>query len=344
MLVSVRAAGLNFADVYAALGLYSPAGEPPFTPGFEVSGVVTVVGAGVSRFNVGDRVFGMTRFGGYSTHITLDADYVTMLPADWTFSQGCGFGVQTFTAWYSLCELGGMALKQERCRALTSPARRVLVHSAAGGVGLTLVEMVRRMGGDIVATVGSPSKVDILRSHDVPADRIIVRGKDDDSSRSFEQAVRSRIGSTGQDDGVDVVVDSVLGPYFKPGWELLNRGGRYIAIGAATLMPASSSLSLWNIGALLTLAWRFMNRPSIDPVNAINQNKSFAAFNLAMLYDRKDLFAKGMAEVQEFGLPPPTIFKEFPFDQAKEALCEFQKGRSTGKLVLVIDDQADSKS
>ena len=123
--IAVKAIGLNFADIFAIWGLYSatPAGE--FVPGLEYAGVVARVGAGVTHLREGDEVMGVIRFGAYATHLNIDARYVLPLPPGWSFEEGAAYPVQALTAYYSLKELG--TIRQ---------SHTVLIHSAAGGVGI----------------------------------------------------------------------------------------------------------------------------------------------------------------------------------------------------------------
>lgn len=336
VLVSVRAIGMNFADVYGVLGLYSSAGQPPYTPGFEICGVIHAIAEDVTEFKVGDKVFGLTKFGAYTTAISIHQDYIRHLPSDWSFEQGAAWSAQAITAWYALSVLGGIS--KNNSRVLTSPAKRVLVHSAAGGVGLLLVELIRHMGGEIIATVGHPDKIEILRQRGVAPERIIVRNVDD-ADDGFEETVRKRIGDG--NGGVDVVIDSVMGPYFNPGWNLLNRGGRYIVMGAASLMP-STSLSLGNIGTIFRLMWGYLRRPKLDLVGTINENKTVSGFNIGMLFDCKDLLKNGFSDLFEMDLPAPFVSRTFAFDDAKDALREFQKGRSVGKLVITCPPDTEN--
>lgn len=342
----MRAVGLNFADVYSVLGLYPLAGQPPFTPGFEVSGVVDAVGRNSTSFSVGDRVFALTRFGGYCTVLNVVQSQVVRLKEGWTYAEGAAWPCQALTAWYSLCVLGGIR-RGDDCRLLTSRHKRVLVHSAAGGVGLMLVKLVRAVGGDVVATVGSAEKVRTLTACGVRPERIFVRGVDDKDA-GLEVAVRKRLaaekeenGSTVEGDedegGVDVVVDGAMGNYFREGWRLLNSGGRYIVMGSASLMP-SGALGWMHLRNVLTLAWRFVTRPRLDLVAAINENKSVSAFNLGALFWREEVVKRGLGDLEELcGDKRPMVGRVFDFEEAREALQFFQTGKSVGKLVLLVD-------
>lgn len=324
------------------LGLYDEAGPAPLTPGFEVSGVVESVGPDVTRHSVGDRVWAMTRFGAYTTAINVDEEYARPLKDGWSFADGAAFPAQAFTAWYALCVLGAMPSSAEgRPRHVTSARRAVLVHSAAGGVGLQLVEMIRHIGGMAVCTVGNEEKARLLQDRcGVPRERVIVRGVDDERD-SFETVVRGR--ALAGEGGLDVVVDSVLGDYFAPGYELLNPGGRYIVMGSASIMP-KGGISLFRLSGwqnLIRMGWKFLNRPKLDLVMTIGKNKSVSGFNVLGIFSQIDFLLRGFDELEEMDLPKPFVGRTFSFDETRQALEYFQSGRSMGKIVLVVNEGAN---
>src|SRR5690606_12524017 len=138
--VAFRAVALDFADIFALPGLYSATPQGSFTPGLEFSGVVLECGKDCSQWQPGDRVMGVTRFGGYSTLVDSDPAYLWPLPESWDFAAGAAYPVQTLTAWYALKSLGNQ-----------QPGQHVLIHSAAGGVGLQAMQLTRALGGLPVA-------------------------------------------------------------------------------------------------------------------------------------------------------------------------------------------------
>ncbi|MBI2001636.1 MAG: zinc-binding dehydrogenase [candidate division NC10 bacterium] len=156
-----EAIGLNFADIFACLGLYSATPAGAFVPGLEFAGVVEALGPAVPPpdpsgepthpIRPGDRVFGLTRFGAYATAVNLGVRYLRPIPPGWSFAEGAAFPVQALTAWHGLTELGAL-----------EPGDSVLVHSAAGGVGLNALAILAAVGARVVATVGRPAKRDFL--------------------------------------------------------------------------------------------------------------------------------------------------------------------------------------
>ena len=133
--IDVAAVGLNFADIFACLGLYSATPAGSFVPGLEAAGTVRRVGDGVTRWRPGDRVIVLTRFGGYASALNVGEQYLWPLPETWSFEDGAAYPVQALTAWYGLVPLGGVRRGSV-----------VLVQSAAGGVGLNALQVLRQLG------------------------------------------------------------------------------------------------------------------------------------------------------------------------------------------------------
>jgi alcohol dehydrogenase len=318
--VAVKMIGLNFADVFACLGLYSATPPGPFIPGLEVAGVVEALGAAGARTDAagtirpGDRVYGLTRFGGYATVVNLDVRYLRPAPPGWSFGEAAAFPVQALTAWYGLIELGAARAGDV-----------VLVQSAAGGVGLNALTMLAGIGARMIATVGRPSKRDFLvGQRGVPADHIIVRDR-----RHFGAQLDRALATLGAD-GFDLVFDAVAGPFFRPAYQRLRPEGRYIVYGAADFMPKRPRLSY------PALAWRYLRRPRLDPLQMIQENRSVMAFNLIWLWDQADRLPRAFAEIERLFRTPPLVGRRFPFAEAPAALRHLQSGESIGKVVLEV--------
>ena len=141
--VEVKAIGLNFADIFAMFGLYSATPKGVFVPGLEYSGVIAKIGKGVTTVKVGDPVMGVTRFGGYTTHLNIGQEYVIPLPNDWNFEEGAAYLVQVLTAYYGLTFLGRLEENET-----------VLIHSAAGGVGILANRIAKKKNAYTIGTVG----------------------------------------------------------------------------------------------------------------------------------------------------------------------------------------------
>lgn len=302
--IAVKAVGLNFADIFALTGLYSATPQGAFTPGLEFSGEVLECGKDCQRrWQPGDRVMGVTRFGGYSTLIDSHPDYLWPLPGDWDFSAGAAFPVQTLTAWYALKSLGDL-----------QPGQRVLVHSAAGGVGLQAMQLTRALGGIPVGTVGHENKRALLAS--MGFDRVILR----------DQHFAQKLKAAGE--YFDLVLDGIGGAVQKASFEALSPMGRLIVFGAAEFTPRGNRPDY--LRALL----RYMRRPRYDVMDMISANRSVMAFNLIWLWEQGDRMRQLMDELDALNLPAPHVGHQYPFSEAHQALAKLQSGATTGKVVL----------
>jgi synaptic vesicle membrane protein VAT-1 len=312
--VAVGAVGLNFADVAACLGIYSATPKGAFVPGLEFAGTVESVGEGVAGFAPGDRVIGLSRFGGYATHVDADARYLHPLPDGWTCADGAAFPVQAITAWYAISELGA-------CR----PRHVVLVQSAAGGVGLNALAILKGLGARVVATVGRESKAVFLTEHaGLDRRQIIVRDR-----RTFASQLDETLRVNGID-GFDLVLDAVAGPFFTAAYRRMRPAGRMVVYGAADLMPAGSRTN-W-----LTLGARYLTRPRVDPINMVSANRSVMGFNLIWLWEQADRLPEAYAGLATYITRPPHIGRRFPFSEARAAIRYLQSGASIGKVVLDV--------
>ena len=312
--VAVGAVGLNFADLAACLGLYSATPKGAFVPGLEFAGTVEAIGGGVTTIAPGDRVIGLTRFGGYATLINADARYLHPLPSGWSFVDGAALPVQAITAWYAISELGA-------CK----PGAAVLVQSAAGGVGLNALAILQGMGARVVATVGQEGKVAFLMEHaGLDRRQIIVRDR-----RAFTSQLDEALRANGME-GFHLVLDAVAGPFFEPAYRRLLPAGRMVIYGAADLMPAGMRTN-W-----LKLAARYLTRPRIDPINMVSANRSVMGFNLIWLWDQADKLADAYAALAPCMTRPPHIGRRFPFAEAPTAMRYLQGGGSVGKVVLDV--------
>jgi alcohol dehydrogenase len=314
--VRVHAIGLNFADLFACLGLYSATPEGAFVPGLEFAGVVEALGpaANAAPLQPGDRVFGLTRFGGYATALNVDVRYLRPSPNGWDFAEAAAFPVQGLTAWYALLELGGL-----------KRGAAVLLHSAAGGVGLSALQILAAHDARVVATVGNRVKRDLLiERFGLAPDQIIVRDR-----RDFGRQLDAALAALGLD-GLDLALDAIAGPYFQPAYDRLRPEGRMVVYGAADLMPKGSRPDY------VRLALRYLRRPRLDPLRMVSENKSVMAFNLIWLWEQVDRLPRAYEQLSGFLQGPPTIGRRFSFGDAPAALRYLQSGDSIGKIVLEV--------
>ncbi|MEO6917131.1 MAG: zinc-binding dehydrogenase [Chitinophagaceae bacterium] len=306
--IQVKAIGLNFADVFAMQGLYKAAPKESFIPGLEFSGEVLSVGSNVSEYKAGDRVMGATKFGGYVTHININHRYVIPLPTAWTFEEGAGFLVQGLTAWYALTELGN--LKQ---------GMTVLIHSAAGGVGILANRICKTFGAFTIGTVSSERKVDFLKKEE-SYDAVLVRDE------QFVQKLKSTLNGR----ALLLVMECIGGKILMQSWKAMAPTGRLIAYGSASFSSHGSAPNY------LSLIWKYLRRPKIDPLRLPTQNKSLMGFNLIYLYEQTELMHEMLGKLQALDLKPQHIGHVFSFDEMHTAIKLFQRGESIGKVVVVV--------
>lgn len=318
--VAVKAVGLNFADIFACLGLYSATPSGSFIPGLEFAGVVEALGPTSSdaeprAVGVGDPVAGVTRFGGYATAINANLQYLRPIRAGWNFAEAAAHPVQGLTAWYGLVRLGSV----ER-------GGVVLLQSAAGGVGLQALAILVATGARTVAAVGSESKRHWLIDHrGLAPDRVIVRNR-----RTFGVDLDRALGALGAR-GFDLVFDAVAGPFFQPAYDRLLPEGRLVVYGAADFMTPGARPNYPR------LALRYLRRPRIDPLRMVSDNRSVMGFNLIWLWDRVERLTAGFDALDALITEPPLVGRHFAFADAPAAMRHLQEGESIGKVVLDVD-------
>jgi NADPH:quinone reductase-like Zn-dependent oxidoreductase len=315
--VRTRAAGVNFADVVVRLGLYPSAQEYvgwPITPGFEFSGEVEALGEGVEgEFAVGEPVYGVVRFFAYATHVEVPASQLRKKPASLSFEQAAAVPVAAFTAYYGLVIQGN-----------AQSGQRVLVHSAAGGVGSTLVQMARVLGCDVTGVVGSSAKVEFVRS--LGASSVIDRSCEDWQERARAVAPP----------GYDIVLDANGVATLRGSYRLLRPTGRLVVYGAHTMLTRGSGRPNW-----LKLAWDFLRTPRYSPLDLTNHNKSVLAFNLSYLFDEQQLLKTAFDRLDHWYATGQLCVAElntFPLRDAAQAHKALQSGTTRGKLVLLTQE------
>ncbi|MER7764205.1 SDR family NAD(P)-dependent oxidoreductase [Streptomyces sp. NPDC097619] len=284
--VGIRAAGLNFRDVLIALGTYP--GEAPL--GSEAAGVVLEVGAEVTGLAPGDRVMGllMDPFG--PVGIT-DHRMVVRMPEGWTFTQGAAMPLVFLTAYYALTDLGGLRAGE-----------RLLVHAAAGGVGMAAVQLGRHFGAEVLATASEP-KWETVRGLGVAADRIA-------SSRdlTFRETFLEATGGA----GVDVVLNALAGEFIDTSMDLLPRGGRFLEMGKADIREA-------------------------EAVAAARPGVRYVSFDLLEAGpDRIQQMLGDLVALFEQGALTHSPVRSWDVRRGADAFRFLREGRNVGKVVLTV--------
>jgi NADPH:quinone reductase-like Zn-dependent oxidoreductase len=309
--VAVKAAGINFADLLARAGVYPDAPPPPCTVGYEVAGEVESVGDGIEGFGVGDRVIAGTVFNGHAELVAVPADQVIALPDRLSFEQGAGILVNYATSHAGLVTMGGLG-----------PGERVLIHAAAGGVGIAATQIARKIGAEIFGTA-SPSKHAAIRAQGVEH-AIDYRGQD------FEAEVRRITGG----EGIDVAFDALGPKSWRKDYRLLRAGGRLVMYGYSE----SESAGGRNIAALLgTLARApFATVPWWKSLGVMNENKGVFGLNMLTWWKNEglDRVLEPLQAALDAGDYDPVVAEAFPFDRAADAHRFIAERRNIGKVVL----------
>src|SRR5262245_18186224 len=303
-LIRVRAAGVNFADVSPRLGFYPDAPPFPCVVGYEVAGVVEQAPAD-SGLAPGQRPVALTRFGGYAVAVAVPAGQVFTLTDALSFEQGAAIPVNYLTAVLMLRRFGNV-----------QAGERVLVHAAAGGVGMAAIQLCRLAGAEIIGTA-SASKHAVLREAGV-AHAIDYRTQD------FETEVRRITGGR----GVDIVLDATGA--FRKSYRCLAPLGRLVCFGFSAAATGMTPNRLAALPKLLLIPW-------FHPVQLMNANKAVIGVNLGHLWDRIDMLRREMLALLEdaaAGRIAPVVGKTFPLTAAASAHRYIQERQNVGKVLL----------
>src|SRR5215207_2576728 len=311
--IAVKAAGLNFADTAARVGLYPDAPKPPCVLGYEVAGEVESVGEGVESPAVGDRVVAGTRFGGHSSLVTVPADQALPLPDRLSFEQGAAIPVNYVTAYCGLVIMGGVA-----------KGDRVLIHAAAGGVGTAAIQVARLHRAEIFGTASSSKHAAIVE--------LGVAHPIDYRREDFEAEVM-RITSGG---GIDIAFDALGPTSFRKDYRLLRPGGRLIMYGLSEAQQGTRRSVPTVARSLLRMP--FATLPWWKSVSIMNENKGVFGLNMLHWWDRErnvERMFGPLVKLLERGDLEPIVAQSFPFDRAGEAHTFIAERRNIGKVVLV---------
>jgi NADPH2:quinone reductase len=295
VLVDIKAAGINFPDILVIGGKYQVKTPPPFIPGTEASGVISAVGEDVTRFKPGDRVIVTPTLGGFAEKCLASEKFCTHLPDCMTFQQGAGFTVAYATSYHAL-----------RQSTELKAGETVLVLGAAGGVGITAVEIAKALGANVIAAASSEEKLAFAR--EAGADETI-----NYSENPLREAVRSLTG----DRGVDVVYDPVGGELAQIAFRSLARKGRHLVIGFASgQIPAfEANIALLKEASIIGVWWGTWGK----------HNPGELLQNIAEL-----------TAMVENGTLNPRVTEQYPLERYIDAFAAITDRRARGKVVLTF--------
>jgi len=312
--IAVRHIGVNYADVVIRMGLYASAKQLvgwPITPGFEVAGTVDALGAGVDGLRAGDAVFALTLFNGYASSVVVPRAQVFPVPRGLDSAQAAAIPTVFLTAWFALHEL-----------AHVRRGERVLVHSAAGGVGSAAVQLAAHAGAEVVAVVGAAHKRALPAA--LGAHHVI------DKSGEPLWPAAERLAP----DGYAVILDANGVSTLAGSYAHLAPLGRLVVYGFHSMLPKTGGRPDW-----LKLARDWLRTPRFNPLQLTTDNRSVLAFNLSFVSQRADLLLPAMAGIlrgfEEGWLRPPPVAR-YPLADVGRAHAAIESGRTLGKLVLEV--------
>jgi NADPH:quinone reductase-like Zn-dependent oxidoreductase len=310
VLVRVRAAGVNFADLMARVGVYPDAPRPPAVVGYEFAGDVEALGPGAAGPRPGDRVLGACRFGGYAEKVAVPAGNVLPVPEGWSYEEAAALPVNYATAY-------GILLRYGSLRA----GERVLVHAAAGGVGIAATQLAKLTGAEVFGTA-SAGKHASLR--EIGVDHPI-----DYRALDFAAEVR-RI--TGEERPLDVALDPIGGRSWRASAGLLRPGGRLVCYGASAVMGGERR----DLGRIVR-TWAEM--PRFNPLRLSSRSLSVVGFNLLRVWDAHGSLAEYVDALRGWvasGAIRPRVAATFPLERGADAHRHLAARANVGKVVLTV--------
>ena len=308
VVVQVKAAGLNFADILARQGLYPDGPKKPCVMGYEVAGVIEAAGEDVDEQLVGQAVMAMTRFRGQAEKVAVPANQLFAKPESLSFEQAAAVPTNYLTAYALLHVMGSLHAGES-----------VLIHNAGGGVGLAAIDIARKIGATTYGTA-SPGKHEFLRERglDHPIDY-----RNQDWLPVLQQLTDGR--------GVDLVIDPIGGSHWRKSYAALRHTGR---LGMFGVSKASAN----GLKGKLKLIKAAVQMPRFHPLGLLNKNRGVFGLNLGHMWHEPEKVATWMeavlAGVSE-GWVRPHVDKAFPFAQIGDAHSYMEARKNIGKVVLV---------
>ena len=295
VVIDVKAAGVNFADTVIIQGTYQLKPDFPFTPGLEVAGIVAQLGDGVDNVSVGDRVVGIPNIGAFAEQVAVKAAAVVRIPDAMDFETAASFAVAYSTSHMALGYRAGLKVGET-----------LLIFGAAGGVGLTAVEIGKLMGANVIACASTQEKLDLCK--DMGADHVINYSDED---------IRERVKEITGGKGADVIYDPVGGAAFDAAMRAINWEGRIVVVGFASgdFNQARTNIVMVKNIAVMGFYW---GSYSIHKPSAIGESMG------------------ELIGMWEDGQLKPHISHTLPLEQAGDALALMMGRKSTGKMVLTV--------
>ena len=304
--IRVRAAGINFADILARIGLYPDAPKPPVVVGYEVAGIVDAVGRGVTCPLEGDRVVALTRFGGYADYVVVPAYMAFRFPDRLSDAEAAAVPVTYLTAAIALYRMAAL-----------SAGETVLVHNAGGGLGIAATQLAGLRRATVIGTA-SAAKHDALRRFGVEH---AIDYRHGDVEAEIRKLTKGR--------GVDVILDPLGGRSFNASYRMLAPLGRLVMLGLSSM--SGEKRNAWRV----LRSWWEMK--SFDPLSLINRNRGVFGLNVGHLWEERrqlrGLMDLLMTELSA-GRLEPIVARTFPLERVADAHRFIQNRSNIGKVVL----------
>ncbi|XP_066522137.1 synaptic vesicle membrane protein VAT-1 homolog [Hoplias malabaricus] len=312
--VRVKACGLNFAELLGRQGLYEPLPPPPVTPGMECSGLVEAVGEGVEDRKVGDRVLVLGRCGLWQELVVVKADHTFLMPDGMSFEEAAALPINYITAYMMLFEMGNIR-----------PNKSVLIHMAAGGVGIAATQLCNTISDVTVFGTASASKHEVIKEGGVthPIDY---------RTRDYAEEIRKI-----SPKGLDIVLDPLGGSDTQKAFNLLKPMGTLIVYGAANRLTGQRK-------NILALAKSWYNQFTISALNLMHSNKAVCGFHLGYLDDEFPLITRvlqTLLELYQQGKIKPRIDSTYHFEQVADAMRRMQERNNIGKVILLPEPKKE---
>ncbi len=306
--IRVAAAGLNYADIMARQGLYRDAPKIPCTVGYEVSGVIESVGAGVEKDWIGKEVVSLTRFWGQSELVNAPLERVFLKPKNFSMQEAAAVPVNYLTAYFLLVNFGNLKKNET-----------ILIQNAGGGVGLAALQIARALGAKTIGTASSGKK-DRLKQFGLD---VFVDYRQDNWEAEVQKATEGM--------GVDLVIDPLGPESWKKSFKLLRHGGRLGMFGASEGSASGLAGKAKMIKVLLSMPW-------FHPVSLMENNRAVFGANLGHLWHEGERVRGWMDDIfslLEKNNFKPHVDKTFKFEDASSAHRYLEERKNFGKVLLL---------
>uniref|UniRef100_A0A8C1UXD5 Vesicle amine transport 1 n=1 Tax=Cyprinus carpio TaxID=7962 RepID=A0A8C1UXD5_CYPCA len=316
VMVRVKMCGLNFADLMARQGLYDRLPSPPVTPGMECSGIIEAVAEDVTDRKVGDKVLVLNRSGMWQEVVVVATTHTFLMPEGMSFEEAAALPVNYITAYLMLFDFGHLR-----------PNQSVLIHMAAGGVGIAATQLCKTVNDVTVFGTASASKHEVISQGGVthPIDY---------RTRDYVEEIRKI-----SPKGLDIVLDPLGGSDTHKGYNLLKPMGKLVSYGAANMLAGQKK-------NLFAVAKTWYQQFSVHTLSLIQGNRSVCGFHLGYLDSETELIAQAMAAVMDLyrqGKIKPRIDSTYHLEQVGDAMRRMQERSNIGKIILTTEPMKEEE-